>query len=166
MASANPTLRGDTDDVLGHARGDATLPSSSLLTRIVRTDARLVSTFARVCLGLMMAIDAVIGSATSAMQLPGSLASLAFVTEVVCAVLLFAGALTRVAAAGVIAVTFGAIAYWAGQHAGDEVVYHLLAIPLGIVVLVAGGGRASIDLLLMRRRPMPGGSIDDRFVNP
>jgi putative oxidoreductase len=191
MASANPTLRGDTDDVLGHARSDATAPSGSLLHRLVRTDARLAPTIARLGLGLVMLPHALqkafgwfgghgFGATYEAfmtkMHIPGPLAFLAIVTEIVCSVALVFGALTRLAAAGIIAVMLGAIVYahlpngffmnWSGKQAGEGIEYHLLAIALGLVVVLAGGGRASVDRLLMKRRPMEGGSVDDRFVNP
>jgi putative oxidoreductase len=43
---------------------------------------------------------------------------------------------------------------WTGAQAGEGFEYHLLAIGLGFVALIAGGGAASIDRLLMdRRRP-------------
>jgi putative oxidoreductase len=191
MASANPSFRGDTDDVLGHARSDATAPTGSLLHRIVRTEGRLAPTVARLGLGLVMlphALQKAFGwfggygfestyqAFTTKMQIPGPLAFLAIVTEIVCSVALIFGALTRAAAAGIIGVMLGAIVFahlpngffmnWSGQQAGEGFEYHLLAIALGLVALIAGGGRASVDRLLMRRRPMPGGSVDDRFVNP
>lgn len=191
MASANPTLRGDTDDVLGHARSEVTAPNGSLLNRIVRTDARLAPTIARLGLGLVMlphalqkafgwfggyGFSATYEAFTTKMNVPGPLAFLAIVTEIVCSIALVFGALTRVAALGIIGVMLGAIAYvhiphgfwmnWSGQQAGEGFEYHLLAITLGIVAVLTGGGRASLDRLLMKRRPMEGGSVDDRFVNP
>jgi putative oxidoreductase len=197
MASANPTLRtgsalrGDTDDVLGHARADVTTPNGSLLHRLVRTDARLAPTIARLGLGLVMlphALQKAFGwfgghgftntynAFTNMMHIPGPLAFLAIVTEIVCSIALVFGALTRLAAAGIIGVMLGAMAYahvpngffmnWTGQQGGEGYEYHLLAIALGIVAIIAGGGRASVDRLLMRRRPMEGGSVDDRFVSP
>jgi putative oxidoreductase len=191
MASANPSLRGDTDDVLGRARAEVTAPNASLLNRLVRTDGRIAPTIARLGLGLVMlphALQKTFGwfggpgfenayqAFTTKMQIPGPLAFLAIVTEIVCSVALIFGALTRAAAAGIIGVMLGAIVYahlpngffmnWSGQQAGEGFEYHLLAIALGLVALLAGGGRASVDRLLMTRRPMPGGSVDDRFVNP
>lgn len=197
MASANPSLRtgsalrGDTDDVIGTARGDVTVPNRSLLHRIVRTDARLAPTIGRLGLGLIMlphalqkafgwyggyGFSATYEAFTTKMNIPGPLAFLAIVTEIVCSVALIFGALTRAAAAGIIGVMLGAIVFahlpngffmnWSGQQAGEGFEFHLLAIALGLVCLIAGGGRASLDRLLMRRRPMEGGSVDDRFVSP
>ena len=193
MASANPTFRrpGDTDDVLGHARADVTTPSNSLLSRIVRTDGRLAPTVARLGLGLVMlphalqkafgwfggyGFEATYNAFTTKMNIPGPLAFLAIVTEIVCSVALVFGALTRLAAAGIIGVMLGAIVYahlpngffmnWNGNQSGEGYEYHLLAIALGLVAILAGGGRASVDRLLMKRRPMEGGSVDASFVNP
>jgi putative oxidoreductase len=43
---------------------------------------------------------------------------------------------------------------WTGTQAGEGFEYHLLAIGLALVVMIVGGGAASIDrLLLKRRRP-------------
>jgi putative oxidoreductase len=191
MASANPSLRGDTDDVLGHARSNVAAPNGSLLHRLVRTDRRLAPTVARLALGLVMlphALQKAFGwfgghgfmntysAFTNTMHIPGPLAFLAIVTEIVCAIALIVGALSRLAAAGIIAVMLGAVAYahlpngffmnWTGEQAGEGFEYHLLAIALGLVVVLAGGGRVSVDRALMRRRAMPGGGIDDRFVAP
>lgn len=198
MASANPRfegsgllLRGDTDDVLGQARSDIAAPNGSLLHRLVRTDRRLAPTVARLGLAVVMlphALQKAFGwfggrgfaatyeAFTAKMNIPGPLAFLAIGTEIVCSITLLFGALTRLAAAGIIAVMLGAIAVvhlpngffmnWSGQKAGEGYEYHLLAITLGIALVLAGGGRASIDRLLMRRRPMEGGSVDDRFVAP
>jgi putative oxidoreductase len=197
MASVNPhlpgsgLLRGDTDDVIGHARGDVAAPNRSLLHRLVRTDARFAPTVARLGLGLVMlphALQKAFGwfggygfentyaAFTNTMHIPAPLAFLAIVTEIVCSVALVFGALTRLAAAGIIGVMLGAVFYahlpngffmnWTGQQGGEGFEYHLLAITLGLVAVIWGGGRASIDRLLMKRRAMPGGGVDDRFVAP
>jgi putative oxidoreductase len=191
MASANPSLRGDTDDVLGHARSDVAAPNGSLLHRIVQTDARLAPTIARLGLGLVMlphafqkafgwfggpGFENTFAAFTNMMHIPAPLAFLAIVTEIVCSIALVFGAFTRLAAAGIIGVMLGAIAYahlpngffmnWTGQQGGEGFEYHLLAIALGLVAVIWGGGRASVDRLLMKRRAMAGGGVDDRFVAP
>lgn len=191
MATANPSLRGDTDDVIGHARSDLTAPNRSLLNRLVRTDARLAPTIARLALGLVMLPHAAqkafgwfggygfsgsVEGMNRMMNVPTPLALLAVLAEIVGSVLLVFGALTRVAALGIVSVMLGAILLahlphgffmnWGGNQAGEGFEYHLLAIGLGLVALIAGGGRASVDRILMKRRPMEGGSVDDRFVNP
>lgn len=191
MASANPSLRGDTDDVIGHARSDVVAPNGSLLHRLVSTEARLTPTIARLGLALVMlphALQKAFGwfgghgfsntyaAFTNMMHIPGPLAFLAIVTEIVCSIALVFGAFTRLAAAGIIGVMLGAVFYvhapngffmnWTGQQAGEGFEYHLLAILLGLVAVIWGGGHASVDRALMSRRAMPGGGIDDRFVAP
>jgi putative oxidoreductase len=184
-------LRGDTDDVLGRARSEVTAPNGSLFHRVVRTDDTLAPAIARLALGLVMmphalqkafgwfgghGFSATYESFTTKLHIPGPLAFLAIVTEIVCAIALVFGAFTRAAALGIIGVMLGAIVYvhaphgffmnWTGQRAGEGFEYHLLAIALGLVAFATGGGRASVDRLLMKRRPMEGGSVDDRFVAP
>jgi putative oxidoreductase len=159
--------------------------------RLVRTEDRVAPAIARLGLGLVMLPHALqkafawfggpgfIGAfhmEVARLGIPGPLAFIAILTEIVCALLLILGALSRVAAVGIICVMLGAILYvhlpngffmnWTGKQAGEGFEYHLLAITLGLIVLLAGGGRASIDRVIMTRRPMTGGSIDARFVNP
>ena len=91
----------------------------------------------------------------SAMGLPGWLAVFVMLTELGGALLLFFGALTRLAALGIGAVMLGAIATvhlqygffmnWGGQEAGEGFEYHLLAIGLCLGLIASGGGRWSVD---------------------
>jgi putative oxidoreductase len=193
MASANPPLRrpGDPDDVLARARAEVTVPPRSSLLRLVHTDDALAPAFARLGLGLVMlphalqkafgwfggsGFSATYGAFTRYLGIPAPLAFLAIVTEITCSLMLLFGVLTRIAAAGMIAVMLGAIAYvngpngffmnWMGHKAGEGFEFHLLAIALGLVALLLGGGRASVDRAIMTRRPMNGGSIDTRLVTP
>ena len=199
MSTTNPTIGsriprpppGDTDDVVGRSRASVATPPRSLLQRIARTDERLAPAIARLGLGVVIlphalqkvfgwfgggGFSATYGAFTNMMSIPGPLAFLAIVTELVCSIALIVGALTRLAALGIIAIMLGAIAYvhvphgffmnWTGQKAGEGFEYHLLAIALGLVCVFAGGGSASVDRALMRRRPMNGGSVDDAYVNP
>ena len=193
MSNTTPSIPrsgADLDDVVGRARAHLTAPSGSLLSRIVSTEPRLSPAIARVVLGLVMLphglqkISTLFGghgyAATyhgfTAHGIPGVLAFLVTVGEGLCAALLVLGCLSRVAVLGTIAIMIGAILLvhlpngffmnWMGQQAGEGFEYHLLAIALGLVVFLSGSGIASIDRLLMRRRPMPGGSVDDSFVHP
>jgi putative oxidoreductase len=43
---------------------------------------------------------------------------------------------------------------WSGAQKGEGFEYHLLAMALGIAILVAGGGAASIDRALSRAKPV------------
>jgi putative oxidoreductase len=191
MSAMSPKLRhaGDTDDVLGSARSHVVDRGDSLLQRLVETDASLPPALARVALGLVMlphvlqktfgwfgghGLGATYYAFTGQMGIPGPLAFLAIVAEVFGVASLLLGVLSRVGAAAIISVMLGAIAFahlphgffmdWQGTKGGEGFEYHLLAIALGLVVFLAGGGAASIDRTLMRRHPMEGGSVDGRLT--
>ena len=176
----------DTDDVIGRARTHAVDGGDSFFHRLVRTDGSFEGAAARLTLGLVMlphALQKAVGAfggyglegtfqgMVSKMGVPGPLAILAIAAELFGTVALIFGVLTRVGAAAIIAVMLGAIALvhaphgffmnWLGQQQGEGFEYHLLAIGLGIVTLVIGGGAISIDRILMKRRPAEGGSIGE-----
>jgi len=93
--------------------------------------------------------------------LPSILAVLVMAAEFLGGLGLIAGLLSRVAAGGIVLVMFGAVALvharlgwfmnWTGTQAGEGIEYHLLAIALGIVVFMRGGGACSVDRVLARR---------------
>ena len=74
------------------------------------------------------------------------------------------GFLSRVAAFGIfvnmvvavltVHLPFGLFMNWSGAQKGEGFEYHLLAMALGIAILVAGGGAASIDRALSRAKPV------------
>lgn len=74
---------------------------------------------------------------------------------------LVAGFLTRVAAFGILCDMIGAIAIvhwpngffmnWMGKQAGEGFEYHLLAIAMALALMVAGGGRWSVDRAIGER---------------
>jgi putative oxidoreductase len=175
---------GDTDDVVGRARADLTMPAPSALQRLVETSDGVGPAIGRLGLGLVIlphALQKVAGmfgghglSATYAgftqqLHIPGPLAFLAIAMELVSSIALILGVFTRLAALGIVMMMVGAIAYvhlpngyfmnWYGTKAGEGFEFHLLAIALGLTLMVLGGGRASIDRLFMGRRPMHGGSV-------
>ncbi len=175
---------GDTDDMVGHARAHLAEPSRSFFQRLVSTSARSAPAIARLSLGLVILPHALQKTAgwfgghgytatyttfTTQMGIPGPLAFLAIAAELLGAVALIFGFLTRLGALAIIAVMLGAIAIvhvpngffmnWTGAQAGEGFEYHLLAIAIAIVCLLEGGGRVSIDSALMKRRPAPGGSV-------
>lgn len=173
----------DTDDVVGQARGDLTRPGDSLVQRLTATSDSVGPTVARLALGLVMMPHAVqkisgfgatYGAFTQKMHLPGPIAFLAIAFEVLGSFALVLGCFTRLAALAIITVMLGAIytvhapngffMNWQGHQAGEGFEYHLLAIGLGVVLVILGGGRASIDRLLMNRRPMVGGSVPNTFT--
>ena len=186
MSATGRSVRGtsDTDDVLGTARGHATVPANSAFRRLVTTDARWPQAIARLTLGFVMfphGAQKVLGwfggngfagtyeYLSTKGGLPGVLAAAVILGELTCAVLLIVGALSRLAALGIAAIMIGAVVTvhapngffmnWYGSKGGEGVEYHLLALGLAVAVLVGGGGAASIDRAFMRRRPAPGGSM-------
>jgi putative oxidoreductase len=175
-SAALPPL-GDTDDVLGRARSHAIEPERAVLGKLTQTDDALAPAVARLTLGLVMlphamqklfgwfggfGLSATYGAFTTKLGIPAPLAVLAIAVEIVAPIALVLGAFTRAAALGIIALMVGAIVVvhwphgffmnWQGSQAGEGFEYHLLAIALGIVCLIAGGGRASVDRVLMRLR--------------
>lgn len=190
MSAISRTMRGtvrgtsDTDDVVGTARGHATIPRDSVFRRLVATETRLPGTIARLALGLVIfphgaqkmfgwfggyGFAGTYEYFTTKVGLPGVLAAAAIIVELASAIMLIFGALSRVAAIGMTAVMIGAILTthlphglfmnWNGTKAGEGFEFHLLAIGLALVVLVTGGGKASIDRAFMKRRPAEGGSL-------
>jgi putative oxidoreductase len=174
---------GDTDDVVGQSRSHAVEQPSSLLHRIVATDNSLHLTVARLTLGLVMlphALQKSVGlfgghgfsgtyQAFTSNGMPGILVLLLIVGELLGSLSLIFGALTRIGALAIMSIMVGAIAMmhaqygffmnWYGSKQGEGFEYHLLAIGLGLVALIAGGGTASIDRLLLKWRKAEGGSV-------
>lgn len=104
---------------------------------------------------------ATMGYFTQNLHIPALFAFLAIVAESLGALALIVGAFSRLAALGVAAVMVVAIAIahapngffmnWTGAQQGEGIEYHLLALGLAAIVLIYGGGRASVDVLLARR---------------
>lgn len=99
---------------------------------------------------------------TGTLGIPAWLASLAIVVEIVAPIALILGLGSRLAALGLIGFMIGAVRVhlangffmnWFGSRpAGVEgFEYHILAVALALVVLIAGGGRFSAD----RKLPIP-----------
>jgi putative oxidoreductase len=135
--------------------------SSSFLYKFVRTDASLAPLVARLTLGLVMfphgaqkmlglfgggGWSKTIGFFTSS-GMPAPLAALVIITEFFCSIALIGGVVTRLAAVGILALMIGAIAMvhlkfgffmnWMGTQAGEGFEYHLLAIGLALVLIIA-----------------------------
>lgn len=98
---------------------------------------------------------------TGAMHIPAVFACLAILAEFAGSLGLILGLCSRVAAFGIAAVMAVAIATvhlshgffmnWYGSQKGEGFEYHLLALGLALVVLVYGGGKASLDAAITRR---------------
>ena len=94
--------------------------------------------------------------------IPVAIAACAIITELLSSLGLIVGLLSRIAAVGVVAIMIGAIAIMIGPNgffmnwfglmeAGAEgYEYHLLVIAMSILLVVKGGGAASIDRILSR----------------
>ncbi len=95
-----------------------------------------------------------------AFGVPAPLAYLVIAAEFLGGIALILGLLTRFAAFGIFAVMAGAIYLvhwqngffmnWSGTQQGEGIEYHLLAMAMALALMVQGGGRASLDRLLIR----------------
>ena len=89
------------------------------------------------------------------MGIPSRFAFLAIMAEFLGGLGLIAGFLSRVAAFGIlcnmlVAVLmvhrqFGFFANWSGQQKGEGFEFHLLALAVALVIMIAGGGALSVD---------------------
>ncbi|MDF2692946.1 MAG: hypothetical protein K0S65_1329 [Labilithrix sp.] len=154
------------------------LPSTAVrwLHRLLKTDADLCPTIARVTLGLVMfphgaqktfgwfggqGFTATYDLFTTLLHVPAPLTVLAIGTELFGAMALIAGLGSRAAALGIAVVMFVAIGMvlhngffmnWTGAQAGEGFEFHLLAIALAAIVIMKGGGKGSLDLAFNDRR--------------
>ncbi len=100
------------------------------------------------------------GFFTEQMQIPALFAFLAIAAEFAGSLGLITGLLTRLSAFGIGAVMVVAVLTshlgngffmnWYGNQKGEGFEYHLLAIGIAVALVLRGGGRASLDLLLKR----------------
>lgn len=154
------------------------VPSSTFawLRRIVATPADLAPMIARVTLGAVMfphGAQKALGwfggygwsgtyvFFTSKLGVPGPLAVLAILAEFAGALALIAGVGSRIAAFGIAVVMLVAVGMvhlpngffmnWTGAQAGEGFEYHLLALALSAIILVKGGGAASLDARIAKR---------------
>jgi putative oxidoreductase len=89
------------------------------------------------------------------MGMPPVVAALVILAQFLGGLGLLVGLLTRIAAFGIFAVMLGAIFMihvkvgffmnWAGRQHGEGYEFHLLAIAMTIVLMIAGGGNLSLD---------------------
>jgi putative oxidoreductase len=89
------------------------------------------------------------------MRIPAPLAFLAIMAEFLGGLGLIVGFLSRIAAFGIfcnmlVAVLlvhrqFGFFANWGGQQKGEGFEFHLLALAIALVIMIAGGGALSVD---------------------
>ena len=146
-----------------------------MLHNILRTNDDVSTTVLRVTLGMVMlphGAQKVLGwfgghgfsgtmhFFTDTMGIPYVFALLAVLAESLGAIGLIAGFFTRLCAFGVgttmvvaalmVHVHNGFFMNWFGTQAGEGFEYHLLAVGMALALLVAGGGRWSIDAAMER----------------
>ena len=95
---------------------------------------------------------------TNTAGLPWTVAFLCIVAESLGSIGLITGFLTRLCSFGLICVMTGAIVMvhwpngffmnWFGKQAGEGFEYHLLVIGMSIPLLISGGGKYSVDMLI------------------
>ncbi|MCH7517777.1 MAG: DoxX family protein [Candidatus Dadabacteria bacterium] len=104
--------------------------------------------------GFSGTVDFFVGSG-----LPSAVAILIIIAESFGALGLILGFLSRLAAFGITLIMLGAIFMvhiqngffmnWFGNQAGEGFEYHLLALGLSLVVLIKGGGKWSVDNMIV-----------------
>ncbi|MCZ6685689.1 MAG: DoxX family protein [Candidatus Dadabacteria bacterium] len=104
--------------------------------------------------GFSGTVDFFVGSG-----LPSAVAILIIIAESFGALGLILGFLSRLAAFGITLIMLGAIFMvhiqngffmnWFGNQAGEGFEYHLLALGLSLVVLIKGGGKWSVDKMIV-----------------
>ncbi len=149
----------------------------NLVSLLTKTNDNVAPLVARLTLGLVIfphgaqkalgwfggyGYSGTMGFFTGTMHIPALFAFLAIAAEFAGALALIAGAFSRVAALGIAAVMAVAIATvhsgngffmnWNGNQKGEGFEYHLLALGLALIVMIAGGGKASVDGLLSRSK--------------
>jgi putative oxidoreductase len=157
------------------SRSSSTSAPLGFLRATLATELSWSPTVARVALGLVMlphglqktvgafgghGFTGTMGFFTGSMGLPWLVALAVILAESVGALALVVGVGSRWAAAGIAAVMLGALAThtehgffmnWYGAQAGEGFEYHLLALALAAIVLISGGGKASVDRWLSER---------------
>jgi putative oxidoreductase len=153
------------------------LGMNTFLQRVLSTTDSVLPLIARLVLGIVIlphglqkllgwfgghGFSATMSGFTEHMHIPWIFALAAVLTEALGSLALIAGFASRVSAAlvacvmAVAALTVhlsnGFFMNWAGAQKGEGFEYHLLAIGLALVVVIGGGGRASVDRLLVRKQ--------------
>lgn len=149
----------------------------SWLQVVLQTDASWTPVIARVALGAVMlphglqklfgwfggfGFTNTMAWFTDSMGVPWIFGFAAILAETLGALALLVGGLTRVAAAGVGAVFLTAVAMvharfgffmnWGGSQGGEGIEYFILGLALVAIVIVKGGGAASLDRTISRSR--------------
>ncbi|HSC36128.1 MAG TPA: DoxX family protein [Thermodesulfobacteriota bacterium] len=145
-----------------------------MLSSIFRTSDDIGAFIARIALGIVMlphGLQKLLGLFGGAgysgtveffvsSGIPAFVAILIIICESFGAIGLILGFLSRIAALGITIIMLGAIVTvhiqngffmnWAGTAAGEGFEFHLLAVGLGLIVLIKGGGIWSVDRAIAR----------------
>lgn len=138
--------------------------------RLAATDAGAAGLILRLALGVVMlphgaqktlgwfgghGFEGTLQHFTENMHIPAVLAVLAIAAESLGALMLLAGAATRLAAFGIGATMVvaawmvhspnGFFMNWSGSQAGEGFEFHILAVGIALALMLVGGGRASVD---------------------
>jgi putative oxidoreductase len=147
-----------------------------MFKKLVRTDNDIAPLVLRVILGIVFyfhgmqklttmyggyGFTGTMGFFTGKLGIPAFFAFLAIMAEGVGWAGLISGLLTRVAALGItvnmiVAVYMlhwqnGIFMNWFGNQKGEGFEYHLLAIAIGIVLIIKGGGKWSLDQVVEQK---------------
>lgn len=149
-----------------------------MLKKLVQTQDDAVLTVLRITLGVVMfphgaqkvlgwfgggGIGGTIGFFNDALGIPAVLTVLVIMAEFFGAIGLIAGAFSRIAASGIIAVMLGAVAMvhlpngffmnWTGQQAGEGFEFHILVVAMAAILVWKGSGAASVDRSIAEKLP-------------
>ncbi len=152
------------------------------LEKLLATDEDVAGLIARLGLGLVIfphgaqkvlgiwgghGLEATMDAFQQWFGFPGAVTVLVAAAEFLGALALMAGLLARFVSAAIVLVMAGAIFFvtrghffmnWYNQpQYGEGFEFHLLAIALGLIVMIRGGGRYSVDGVLARRWAAAGG---------
>ena len=147
----------------------------SMLQKLIRTEDDIGGLVLRVMLGIVFfphgaqklfgwfggnGFSGTMAFFTDKMGIPAVLAFLAIMAESVGAVAVIAGFLTRIGALGigtnmVVAIFMvhlpnGFFMNWVGNQKGEGFEYHLLVIAIALTLVIKGGGKWSIDRMMMK----------------
>src|SRR5690606_19941893 len=106
--------------------------------------------------------EGTMGYMTTQAGLPYIIALLVILIESIGALMLIFGFLTRIAAVGVFGLfsiimfqfhsSFGFFMNWAGSQQGEGIEYFILLLALALILVITGGGKASLDSLLFKKK--------------
>jgi len=147
-----------------------------MLSKFLSTEDQLAPLAIRIVLGVVMlphgaqkalgmfgggGFTATMKGMSQGMGIPSVVVLLIIASEFLGSLGLILGVATRLCAFGTFSIMSGAIFMvhlpngffmnWFGKQAGEGFEYHLLAIGMAVALMIAGGGKWSVDMLLTAR---------------